>query len=74
MLTLMGMVPFLKIEMDHVTRSGGAFSTSSGGIGDIKLVAMYTVARPDRQRLILQFGMGVFLNAESCTLSASTPE
>jgi hypothetical protein len=58
-LTLMGMVPFHKSDMDHVTRAGSAFTTSSSGVGDIKLVALYTVARPDRQRLILQFGAGV---------------
>ncbi len=40
-LTLMAMVPITSLEMDHVTRAGGAFATSSSGLGDIKLSGLY---------------------------------
>lgn len=39
-LTLMGMGSFLSNSMDHVTRMGGSFETSSSGIGDTKLSAL----------------------------------
>ncbi len=46
-LTLMLMAPFVKYDMDHVTAMGGAFSTASSGLGDIKLSGL------------TQFGPGV---------------
>lgn len=55
-LTLMGMLPFLQMEMNHLARVGTEFTTESAGIGDVRIVGLYTVARPDRQRLIVQFG------------------
>ncbi len=36
-LTLMTMVPFVRLEMDHVTAMGGRFTTKSTNIGDIKV-------------------------------------
>ncbi len=42
-LTLMAMVPYLDIEMDHVTRMGNKFTTESDGIGDIKVSALYSL-------------------------------
>lgn len=38
--TLMGMLPYLTSTMDHITRAGGAFTTESSGIGDIKVGAL----------------------------------
>ncbi len=35
--TLMGMLPWVSLSMDHVTRSGGAFTTESSGLGDIQV-------------------------------------
>ena len=40
-LTLMGMIPYIDKEMNHVTRTGAMFTTKTDGIGDIKLTALY---------------------------------
>ncbi|MEL6905105.1 MAG: transporter, partial [Planctomycetota bacterium] len=39
-LTLMLMVPWIDIEMDHVTRMGGRFTTESSGFGDVGVSAL----------------------------------
>ncbi len=39
-LTLMAMLPYLIIEMDHRTRMGAKFTTRSRGVGDFKLSAL----------------------------------
>lgn len=40
-LTLMLMVPYTSLSMDHVTMMGATFTTESNGIGDVKLAATY---------------------------------
>ena len=39
-ITLMIMIPFVQIEMDHITRMGQRFTTRSKGIGDITTSAL----------------------------------
>ena len=56
-LTLMAMIPVLSSEMDHITRAGGAFTTSSSGLGDIKLTALYNVAKFGNSRVHLHGGV-----------------
>lgn len=56
-LTLMAMVPVLSLEMDHVTRAGGAFTTSSAGLGDIKLAGLYKIASFGNSRVHLNAGV-----------------
>ena len=61
-LTLMGMVPYLELSMDHRTRMGTTFSTRTAGVGDVGLTALYTVVgnvRRDRQRLIIRGGVSL---------------
>ena len=65
-LTLMLMVPFVFNEMDHITRmsvqnSPGAvaFTTESGGLGDVKLTALYTLARPEHLRIHANLGVSL---------------
>ena len=61
-LTLMVMVPFVSLSMDHLTRTGVRFTTESGGIGDITLAGLYTFygdVRTDRHRLLLNAGVTV---------------
>lgn len=58
-LTLLAMVPILSNEMDHVTRMGGTFTTASSGLGDVKLTALYVLARPERQRLHANLGLSL---------------
>ena len=55
-LTLMVMLPYHVRLMDHVTRNGGVFSTSSQGVGDVVAEALVTVvgrAGRDRHRLLI---------------------
>ena len=40
-LTLMAMANFIDTDMDHVTAMGGAFSTSTSGLGDISVGGLY---------------------------------
>ena len=59
-LTLMAMFPYLRLSMDHVTRSGLAFTTESQGIGDVSFSALYTVygdVERGRHRLLLIPGL-----------------
>lgn len=53
-LTLMAMLPYIRLEMDHVNRKGVRFTTRSEGIGDLKISALYTFFRRgfDRHRLV----------------------
>jgi hypothetical protein len=43
-ITLMGMLPVLSNDMDHITRAGGAFTTESGGLGDVRVGALVGLA------------------------------
>lgn len=42
-LTLMVMAPYVEYDMDHVTAMGGAFSTASSGLGDVKVSGLTPV-------------------------------
>jgi hypothetical protein len=53
--TLMGMLPILRQDMDHVTRMGQRFTTRTKGIGDVSLGGMI--------RLLEDGGHHVHLNA-----------
>jgi hypothetical protein len=55
--TLMGMVPVLRASMDHRTRRGGKFTTTSGGTGDVRVSALVGVLDTARQRLHLNLGL-----------------
>ena len=56
-LTFMGMLSYLRISMDHVTRMGGRFTTESAGIGDLRLTGLYIIHRWDRQQIHLNAGI-----------------
>ena len=56
-LTLMLMLPYQSSEMDHITANGGAFTTESSGLGDIKLSGMYNVYAGGRSRSHIQLGV-----------------
>ncbi len=62
-LTWMLMIPYVLNEMNHITRPGGAFTTRSEGIGDIRLVSMwrlYAIESPSigAHRSHFNFGVG----------------
>ncbi len=56
-LTLMGMLPYNSISMDHVNRMGVAFTTKSEGIGDAKLTGLYTLYQQGHRRFMLNAGL-----------------
>jgi hypothetical protein len=55
-LTLMGMIPYVRLTMDHETRMGTSFTTDSEGLGDIKLAALFSAWRNERHRVVTEFG------------------
>lgn len=57
--TLMAMLPYVNSSMDHVTASGGAFTTESSGPGDIKLSALYNFYRGPNNRMHWHFGISI---------------
>jgi hypothetical protein len=58
-LTLMAMVPLVRLHMDHINRMGVKFSTSSEGIGDVKLTGLYVLRRMGLHRVHLNMGLSV---------------
>jgi len=58
-LTLMAMVPFLDIEMHHVTRMGMRFSTRASGPGDVKLSGLYAFYSSATHKLHLNMGISL---------------
>lgn len=57
--TLMGMLPYVIKEMDHLTRSGARFSTKSEGIGDFKTSALVRLVNSNSQALHLNLGLSL---------------
>lgn len=55
--TLMAMVPYHDIEMDHLTRIGGRFTTESSGLGDVALAALYRLHDDERLRVHANLGI-----------------
>lgn len=45
--TLMAMLPFVELDMQHRTRMGGGFETETSGIGDVKLSGIFSLAAWD---------------------------
>jgi hypothetical protein len=58
-ITLMAMVNYLSMEMDHLTATGGAFTTESSGFGDTKLAMLYRFFNKNQQQLHGQIGVSL---------------
>ncbi len=70
-LTLMGMVPVVQIDMDHVTRAGGSFTTRASGVGDVQLSGLFKLfERPGHQ---VHSGFGVSVPTGSIDKRDDTP-
>ena len=74
-ITLMAMVNYLSMEMDHITRMGGTFTTESSGLGDIQIAMLYKFFNKNRQSLHAQIGFSLPTGSitESDLTPASTP-
>ncbi len=57
--TFMTMVPIIDMTMDHKTRMGGSFRTSSSGLGDIRFTGLTRVYEGSGQRVHLNTGVSV---------------
>ncbi|MBE9567637.1 MAG: transporter, partial [Proteobacteria bacterium] len=59
-LTLMAMLPYTSISMDHrVNMSGAEFTTESGGIGDIRLASTYGLYAEPGTDLLFNFAINI---------------
>ncbi|MFS4454649.1 transporter [Maribacter sp. 2304DJ31-5] len=58
-LTLMAMVNYLDMTMDHITRMGGTFTTEASGFGDISLSALYQFFNKNQKTMHGQFGISI---------------
>jgi len=57
--TLAVMVPFQSNSMDHITRMSETFTTETSGVSDVKLLALVSLLRWDRQQLHLNAGVSI---------------
>ena len=57
--TLMAMVPLLRLDMDHRTRMGLRFRTRSKGPGDVRLLALVALPSTGHHRLHLKAGLSL---------------
>ncbi len=58
-LTLMAMMSYVQLEMDHVTRMGMRFATQSEGLSDIQLMAHWAFYESRRHRFIYFGGLSL---------------
>ncbi len=58
-LTLMGMLPYTRISMDHINRAGVEFTTESDGIGDAKLSGIYSLYERGGRKVLLNAGVSL---------------
>ena len=75
-LTWMLMVPYIENDMNHLTRRGGTFRTSSNGIGDVRLVSMwrlYAIESPSIGAHKTHFNFGVGFPTGSIDAEDQTP-
>ena len=57
--SLMAMVPYVNMEMDHLTRTGGRFTTESSGVGDLTVMGILRFVGSGKQDLLLNAGVSV---------------
>jgi len=57
--TAMVMLPYVTKSMKHLTRMGGRFTTTSEGIGDLKITGMYKLSQQAGSMLHLNLGLSV---------------
>ncbi|HEB88748.1 MAG TPA: transporter [Deltaproteobacteria bacterium] len=55
--TLMLMIPYVRLEMDHRTRTGVTFTTRSDGLGDIRATALVSLWEADGHKVHANLGI-----------------
>ena len=69
--TISLMLPYMNKSMDHLTRSGGTFTTESSGLGDIKAAALINLWHNEKHQL--HFNAGVSLPTGTIDARDATP-
>lgn len=57
--TVMAMLPWVRKNMDHITRMGARFTTRSEGLGDIRLSGLYVLKSGHNQQIHLNAGVSL---------------
>lgn len=75
-ITLMAMVNYTSMTMDHITRTGGVFTTEASGFGDIQIAGLYRFFNKNRQSLHGQLGFSLPTGSitESDVIPTSAPD
>ena len=58
-LTLMAMVPFIDLSMNHLTRAGDRFRTHASGLGDLQISGLYVLRDVGQWRAHLNLGLSL---------------
>lgn len=58
-ITLMAMINYLSMEMDHITRMDGTFTTEAKGFGDTQVSLLYRFFNKNRNTLQGQIGFSI---------------
>lgn len=58
-LTLMVMVPWVRLEMEHRTRSGRGFTTRSDGVGDVRVSGLVDLWQSGGHRIHANLGLSI---------------
>jgi len=74
-LTLSAMIGISSKDMDHITGAGGAFTTTSSGVTDLKIAGLYKLFNKNRQQLHVKAGVSLPTGSieESDVIPASAP-
>lgn len=66
-LTFMAMVPYMEMDMPHLTRAGDTFTTRSEGLGDIQLSAIVPIYDEYPHRIQIESGLSLPTGRTSVT-------
>ena len=72
-ITLMAMLPYKTITMDHVTRKGKKFTTRSEGIGDLQLMGNFVAFRTRWNKHLVSLKAGLSIPTGSVDKRDRTP-
>ena len=72
-LTVMAMLPYKILSMDHVTRAGVSFTTRAEGIGDLSVMSHYVLYRAPQNKQLFSLQAGLSFPTGSIDKRDTTP-
>jgi len=72
-LTLMVMLPYVRLEMDHLTGGGTRFRTNSSGVGDLKMLGLVPLWSSAESNARIHTGLGFSAPTGSIRARDNTP-